>query len=748
MHLEFMTRGAGKVLALLGDVPAGCALDVTAVTAEGAAVPVRVVEGPGGAPVVVMPLLSVAASVSVYGREEHGDAVDHVRFDVGPRVAKYRSRMGSALRRDLSAAVRGCDRWDRVGHVRVAWWEVMPCAGEGARLVACAEYADLSCDVPDGELRVRLLDGTARDVGVRASVTLGRVDEPMADYPGCVRRRDIVSLDVRPTDGVTCLTVGYEGAPELDEFLCVEPGEMAGRRDGGLRDHTPAWLDDGYDGWMRAHAANAIELAAQREIAGQVMGEPPVHLSLVMPVGAGDAHAVAATVASLEAQSYAAAELVLAPVGNVNVRALATSDVACALDMSGAAEGEAIARAVERCHGTHVALVAPGDTLEPDALFALGRVLVDGADAVYADEDRIDHGRYFDVRLKPDWSPVAQMCVDCVGRALFVSADLARDVLVDVRDMADARMALALALYERDADVHHVSRVLWHAAPAPEHPSDDAACAAVSAALANRDLPVACVPRTGGGRSLVLAGDTPPTAAVIVLGDAEGIAVAEPGLACEERVALERVEDLGRVVDRLTCDVVGLVAPGSKILREGWLAQLAAYALLPHVGLAAGMEAWPDGSVAAVARMITPNRLRALGTFDVPDQAHLRELGCAHEVSVVAPGAVAVRRDVLAQLLRDGAEGLAWDAWADLSLRVLSQGMANVAVPDVVATRAMDDNVVLGRYPYFDEDAWVALGSQMRRMSEPFAENDAYVNSAFDTSGHWRLGATRREPTL
>jgi hypothetical protein len=617
------------------------------------------------------------------------------------------------------------------------------------RVILCASIAEPEDDVPQGRLYVRMLNDHGQSMGTRDCVTLGRVDEHPQDYPGCVRRRDIVSLDVHPAPGVTCMAFGYEGAPEREEFICVEPHEMDGRRADGLREHTPAWLDEGYDGWMRSHAANSIELESQREIVAQDMADKSMpRFCLVMPVDATRVHAAAATIASLEEQTYDTVELIIAPVGTVNQRVLEMSDLATVLHEAGASEGEAVASAVARCRGTHVGVVEPGDTLEPDALFAYARAFAAGADAAYCDEDVEDHGHLHAPRLKPCWSPVAQMCGSYLGSSLMVAADIAREALRHATSVEQARMALALTLMERDADVRHLGRVLYHAAPSASHAlgaDDGIACELVSTSLASRNLPVACEPLAAGGRSLALAQDVTPSAAVIVLGDANDVRVAEPGLPCEERVALEQPEGLARVVNRLACDVVALVAPDAHVTHEGWLAALAPYALLPHVALAGALQLWPDGSVAAAGRMVTPNRIRPLGVLDPVGLAYARELRVAHETSVVASGVCAVRREVLVRLLEQGPDGLGADPWAELSLRALVAGYANALVPQVHVYQPMSEDVILG---HSGSDALCALGSLMHRMPEPFAENDGYVNSAFSSDGQWHLATDRREPML
>ncbi len=112
---------------------------------------------------------------------------------------------------------------------------------------------------------------------------------------------------------------------------------------------------------------------------------------------------------------------------------VAVADVDDLDDGTGAPDLEAvIAAALDATRGDYLAVLPPGDTLEPHALGQLSR-WIDAQpappDVVYADEDGHDRiGRLVELAAKPDWSPSTLLSQAWIGRALFVR----RAVLAEV----------------------------------------------------------------------------------------------------------------------------------------------------------------------------------------------------------------------------------------------------------------------------------------------------------------------------
>jgi GT2 family glycosyltransferase len=128
---------------------------------------------------------------------------------------------------------------------------------------------------------------------------------------------------------------------------------------------------------------------------------------------------------------------------------------------------DAINRAVNALDADFMAFLRQGDVLHPEALFRVGRCLVEtpGIDLVYSDADCVDaDGRHVRPFFKPDWSPdlllstnyVGQLCV--IRRALFEKVGGLRHGFVGA-----GQYDLVLRCTEQSARIAHLPQVLYHA---------------------------------------------------------------------------------------------------------------------------------------------------------------------------------------------------------------------------------------------------------------------------------------------
>jgi len=111
--------------------------------------------------------------------------------------------------------------------------------------------------------------------------------------------------------------------------------------------------------------------------------------------------------------------------------------------------------------------LAPGDRLEPHALFACALAAQDEVDVIYSDEDRLDeHGVARAPWFKPDWSPETLLTRDYVGRMCAMRRTLL-ERSGGVRDVFEtARWYEALLrVTESTERVAHVAEVLCHRGP-------------------------------------------------------------------------------------------------------------------------------------------------------------------------------------------------------------------------------------------------------------------------------------------
>ena len=121
--------------------------------------------------------------------------------------------------------------------------------------------------------------------------------------------------------------------------------------------------------------------------------------------------------------------------------------------------------ALAMAEGDWCALADHDDLLAPDAAFRILEAAADGADMVYSDEDKCseDGSRYFDPRLKPDFSPDTLRSGNYICHLMAMKTELMRGA-GGLRSICDGSQDhdLALRVSERAEKVTHIRRVLYH----------------------------------------------------------------------------------------------------------------------------------------------------------------------------------------------------------------------------------------------------------------------------------------------
>lgn len=240
-----------------------------------------------------------------------------------------------------------------------------------------------------------------------------------------------------------------------------------------------------YAEWRAANEPDAAQLAAQRRISVAWTDRPLV--SVVSPVFAPPADALADLIASVCAQTYDRWELVLVLAGPQPdavveaVRAGAAADariVVVELDANRGIAGNTNA-GLARAHGSFVAFLDHDDQLAPNALFEVSRVLRDepDVDVVTFDEDKIapDGRTRIDPLVKPSMSSPEHL-LSINDRMHSVVRKASIDRVGGVASGVDGAQDwdLALRLLEAGARARHVPTVLYHWRMVPGSAAGDA----------------------------------------------------------------------------------------------------------------------------------------------------------------------------------------------------------------------------------------------------------------------------------
>lgn len=232
-------------------------------------------------------------------------------------------------------------------------------------------------------------------------------------------------------------------------------------------------LADPYQRWIAAYEPGPDELEAQRRQAGAFALRPLI--SLITPVYNPPPEVLAATVASVRAQTYPHWELCLVDGGSAHPRLrplmeeFARDDSRIRvrfLQQNRGIAGNSNA-ALEMAQGEFALLFDHDDLLAPNALYEVVRLLnaQPETDIVYYDEDKIDaegltrHSPWF----KPStWSPDLLLATN-----LLMHSVIRRDLIVraggfDSRTDGAQDWDLALRCSELTSRIRHLPMVLYH----------------------------------------------------------------------------------------------------------------------------------------------------------------------------------------------------------------------------------------------------------------------------------------------
>lgn len=195
-------------------------------------------------------------------------------------------------------------------------------------------------------------------------------------------------------------------------------------------------LESPYHEWVRAREPSPRQRWAHERRAASLPYRPLV--SLVLPVRDTAPEDLTITVGSIQAQVYPRWEIIVADDGSsspstlAELQELAVRVPRLRLVRSASPVGTAdVANAAfERARGEYVAVVPPGDHLEPRALLEVVDLLnrAPELDVVYTDEHQHDvtTGRRINPSLKPSWSPDLLRSTNYVGRLAVFRLTLVR----------------------------------------------------------------------------------------------------------------------------------------------------------------------------------------------------------------------------------------------------------------------------------------------------------------------------------
>jgi GT2 family glycosyltransferase len=202
-----------------------------------------------------------------------------------------------------------------------------------------------------------------------------------------------------------------------------------------------------YEAWRRRRQLTGAD-RERMQAEAEAMSAPPF-LSVLLRAVPGSEEGLRRSIASVRRQLYPHWQLCIAA------------------DGSAAAWNAVLAEA----RGDHVALVAPGDELAEQALFAVARAVAAdrGLDMLYSDEDAVTpDGRHVTPFFKPGWSPEYLLSGVFPGRLAVYRTDLVREIGGFRPGLEGAlEYDLALRIAARSTRIGHIADVLYHSHEQP-----------------------------------------------------------------------------------------------------------------------------------------------------------------------------------------------------------------------------------------------------------------------------------------
>lgn len=257
---------------------------------------------------------------------------------------------------------------------------------------------------------------------------------------------------------------------------------------------------DTYAQWISANAARPSDVDRLRA-ASLRLRERPIISILIACTATTLAEALEGSLVSIRDQAYSRWEIVVATARTEDELTEAAIDVVFGgarrahfvrvITPTDATVAERLATACGAATGDFVAVLDPGDTFAPDALYELAAVIDDdpAIDLAYGDEDvRPADGGWIVPFFKPFVRPDTLRSRDVVGRGAIVRLRLMNQIGGLRAEFADAaEYDLMLRLVERTQAVAHVERVIYHRKGLPSF--DETGARAVAESLMRTNEP-------------------------------------------------------------------------------------------------------------------------------------------------------------------------------------------------------------------------------------------------------------------
>lgn len=129
---------------------------------------------------------------------------------------------------------------------------------------------------------------------------------------------------------------------------------------------------------------------------------------------------------------------------------------------------EATNSALDEASGDYIALMDNDDTLMPNALYEVVKVINKDPDTamIYSDEDKIDeNGNRFDAHFKPDWSPSLILNQNYVSHLGVYRTDISRSIggfRKGFEGCQDHDFVLRFTEKINDNQIKHIPKILYH----------------------------------------------------------------------------------------------------------------------------------------------------------------------------------------------------------------------------------------------------------------------------------------------
>jgi GT2 family glycosyltransferase len=389
---------------------------------------------------------------------------------------------------------------------------------------------------------------------------------------------------------------------------------------------------------------------------------------------------------------------------------------------AGESRADARNRAFRAASGAFVGPLEAGDILDPAALLAVAdAVQADPATLiVFTDEDRAGSDNQRDRPwFKPDYSPDAMLAGNAIGRLALFEARLVEGLggfRTGSSPWEEYDLALRAAVAAGPAHVRHIPAVLCHR---NEVPGD---WPVPSEALARGAPMLDVVPGGAWPRVRPRLPDPAPLVSVIVptKDRADLLAACTQGLlngtdypALEllvvdndstEPSALALLADLGAdprvrvlrepgpfnfsamnnvAVRAARGSVLALLNNDIEICDPGWLAEMAAHAVRPDVGLVGARLLYQDGTLQHGGMVLGPDgsATHLLRGAARDDRGYAGQLACTRDLAAVTAACLTIRREIWQQVGGMNEElPVAWND-VDLCQRVRARGLRVVWTP-------------------------------------------------------------------